>query len=88
MVFIITIDFIQYCFFELSEVGGKITAKAISGKILESQAPIAEEILALPVFITSDHVVPLTSPYFADIEAIIKDLSFITTQPTRGPDLV
>ena len=74
--------------FELSEVNGKLTAKAVSGHILESNTNVAEEILALPVFIETETIAPVLSPFFSNIEELIKDLSFITTQPTRGPDTI
>lgn len=70
--------------FELSEVNGKITAKAVSGHLLET--PItAEAVLALPAYFERQTIAPVASPYFADIAAIVKDLSFVIAQPTRAP---
>lgn len=73
--------------FEVTEVGGKFVAEAVSGHLIENTVAKAE-VLALPVFIDIQNIAPIESPFFANIEELIKDLSFITTQPTRGPDIV
>lgn len=70
--------------FELREVNGKITAKAVSGQLLET--PIAaEEILALPIYIEKQNIAPIISPYFSEIQSLVKDFSFVLSQPTRAP---
>lgn len=83
--------------FELTEVNGKIIAKAVCGKILgqatkngvPSRGKIysQEEILALPVYFESELVEPVVSPFFADVVDLIRDLSFIVSQPSRAPNL-
>jgi hypothetical protein len=72
--------------FALTEYGSKVTAKAISYRLIE--APIEEAVIALPVLSQKSNIVIEKSPYFSDIEAILKDLSFVTSQPTRGPDTI
>ena len=74
--------------FELIEVNGKIVARAISGKILGQAEAKNEEILALPLTIESESVEVVVSPFFPETEVLIKDLSFVLSQPTRGPNLV
>lgn len=71
--------------FEISEVGGKFVAKAVSGHLIENTVA-KEEVLALPVFIDTQSIAPIESPFFADVEALIKDLSFVVTQPARAPN--
>jgi len=74
--------------FELLEVNGKIVAKAVCGKIIEENIISQEEILALPVYFEKQNFLPITSPFFADIQELIKDLSFVTSQPTRAPSFI
>ncbi len=71
--------------FEVTEVGGKFVAKAVSGHLIENTVA-REEVLALPVFIDIQNIAPVESPFFADIETLIKDLSFVVTQPARAPN--
>ena len=81
--------------FELTEVNGKIVAKAVCGKILgqatkngvPSRGKIysQEEILALPVYFERESVEPIISPFFADVINLVKDLSFVVSQPIRAP---
>ena len=71
--------------FELVETGGKITAKAVFGKILEQAE---ETILSLPVFINRQNIRPIASPFFSFVSEIVKDLSFTISQPSRAPDFV
>lgn len=70
--------------FEVTELGGKFVAKAVSGHIIENTVA-KEEVLALPVFINTQSIAPVESPFFSDVEALIKDFSFVLTQPTRAP---
>ena len=72
--------------FELLEVNGKIVAKAVCGKIIEENIISQEEILALPVYFEKQNFLPITSPFFADVFNLIKDLSFVTSQPARAPN--
>ncbi len=72
--------------FELLEVNGKIVAKAVCGKIIEENIISQEEILALPVYFEKQNFLPITSPFFADIQELIKDLSFVISQPPRAPN--
>lgn len=75
--------------FELVEVNGKTIAKAVSGRIIEKAVTLEkEEILALPVYFDRQNIEPIQSPFFAEIETILKDLSFIVTQPARAPNLL
>jgi len=71
--------------FELLEVNGKIVAKAVCGKIIEENIISQEEILALPAYFEKQNFLPIKSPFFADVLNLIKDLSFVTSQPTRAP---
>ena len=72
--------------FELLEVNGKIVANAVCGKIIEENIISQEEILALPVYFEKQNFLPITSPFFADIQELIKDLSFVISQPPRAPN--
>jgi hypothetical protein len=74
--------------FELIEINGKITAKAICGKLIEENIISQEEILALPVYFERENFIPIVSPFFADVESILKDLSFVVAQPTRAPNFL
>ena len=71
--------------FELVEINGKIVAKAICGKRIEETIISQEEILALPVYFETETFKPIVSPFFAEIKSIVKDLSFIVSQPIRAP---
>jgi hypothetical protein len=75
--------------FELTEVNGKIIAKAVCGKILgqENSSVECSEVLALPVYFESKSVEPIVSPFFADVINLVKDLSFVVSQPSRAPNL-
>ncbi len=73
--------------FELVEVNGKIIAKAVSGRIIEKAVTLEkEEILALPVCCETQNIQPVVSPFFSEIETLLKDLSFVVTQPARAPN--
>jgi len=72
--------------FELTEVDGKIVAKAVCGKLIEENIISQEEILALPGFVEIETFKPIVSPFFADIINLIKDLSFVISQPSRAPN--
>ena len=74
--------------FELVELNGKTIARAVSGKIIEKAVALEkEEILSLPVYFDRQTVEPVVSPFFSEIETILKDLSFVITQPARAPNL-
>jgi hypothetical protein len=73
--------------FELVEVNGKTIAKAVSGRVIEKTVTLEkEEILALPIYFDRQTIEPVVSPFFAEIETILKDLSFVITQPARAPN--
>ena len=72
--------------FELVEVNGKIIAKAISGKILGQTETKNEEVLALPLVIEKESIEVVVSPFFPEVDILIKDLSFVLSQPARGPN--
>ena len=74
--------------FELLEVNGKIVAKAVCGKIIEDNIISQEEIIALPVYFEKQNFLPITSPFFADVLNLIKDLSFVISQPSRAPNFI
>ena len=76
-----------YVVFELIEINGKITAKAVCGKLIQENITVQEEILALPVYFETETFKPIVSPFFADIFNVVKDLSFTTCQNTRAPNL-
>lgn len=75
-----------YVVFELIEVNGKIVAKAISGKLVEENIISQNEVLALPVYFDIETIKPIASPFFADSIKLLKDLSFIVSQPARAPN--
>ena len=75
-----------YVVFELIEVNGKITAKAVCGKLIEENVISQEEVLALPIYFDKETIEPVVSPFFADVINLIKDLSFVTSQPARAPN--
>lgn len=72
--------------FELVEHNGQIIAKAISGKIIDKAVP-TEEKLCLPCSKVSNIVTSIVSPFFANLEILTRDLSFITCAQTRAPNL-
>ncbi len=72
--------------FELTEINGKIVAKAICGKLILENEITQEEILALPVYFETETFKPIVSPFFADIFNVVRDLSFVTSQPARAPN--
>jgi hypothetical protein len=73
--------------FELVEINGKIVAKAVCGKLIEENIISQEDVLALPVYFEREHFVPIVSPFFADVLSLVKDLSFVISQPSRAPNL-
>ncbi|MFH1626731.1 MAG: hypothetical protein ABH971_01320 [bacterium] len=73
--------------FELIELNGKIIAKAICGKIIEKNIILKEEVLFLPIYFERENFKPIISPFFANVLILVKDLSFITCQPTRAPNV-
>ena len=72
--------------FELVEVNGKTIAKAISGKILGEKCFDQETILTLPAYFERESIEPIVSPFFAEVKNILKDLSFVVSQPARAPN--
>ena len=72
--------------FELFEVKGKITAKAVCGKLIEENVISGEEVLALPVYFERQNFIPIVSPFFAEAVSLIKDFSFVISQPSRAPN--
>lgn len=71
--------------FELVEINGKIVAKAVCGKLIQENIVTQEEVLALPVYFETETFKPIVSPFFADTINLLKDLSFIISQPARAP---
>lgn len=74
--------------FELLEINGKITAKAVYGKILQNNVSSSEKIVALPVYFERQNIAPVVSPFFSYVSKFLKDLSFITSQSTRAPNFI
>lgn len=72
--------------FELIEVNGKIVAKAVSGRIIEENILTQEEVLSLPVYFERQTFKPIISPFFSNAISLLKDLSFVTSQPARAPN--
>ncbi len=72
--------------FELIEINGKVIAKAVCGRIIEDNIITQEEILALPAYFEKVTFKPIISPFFADAINLLKDLSFVTSQPARAPN--
>ena len=77
-----------YVVFELIEVNGKIIAKAVCGKLIEENVITQEKVLALPVYFETETFKPIVSPFFADTIKLLKDLSFVTSQPARAPNFI
>lgn len=73
--------------FELAEINGKIVAKAISGKLVDQNVVVKDEIISLPVYFERETFKPIVSPFFAEAEVLVKDLCFVVAQPTRAPNL-
>jgi len=61
------------------------TWRAISGQIIP-EAVSSNDILCLDGSQNNQLVLPVKSPYFAEIENLFKNLSFIVSQPTRAPN--
>jgi len=76
--------------FELVNIDGKVVAKAVYGQILDSaQSTVGQQnIVALPVYFERILVKPIVSPFFSYVSEIIKDLSFVVSQPSRAPNIV
>ena len=82
--------------FELVEINGKIIAKAISGKIIACSEQSRggekcfdqEVVLALPAYFERESIEPVVSPFFAEVQNILKDLSFVVSQPARAPTFI
>ena len=72
--------------FELIEVNGKILLKAVAGKVIQERIISQEEVLALPIYFEKETIKPIASPFFAEVVSLVKDLSFVVTQPTRAPN--
>ncbi len=63
------------------------TWKAVYGEVIEAKIS-QSEILALPAYFVSQHIAPIISPFFSYISTLVRDFSFVTSQSTRGPDLI
>ena len=81
--------------FELIEINGKITAKAVCGKLLDEKSTDAksfggakEEVLALPIYKSPEEFVPFQYSKFDIQYSLPRDLSFIVSQPSRAPNLI
>jgi hypothetical protein len=73
--------------FELVEVNGKIIAKAVSGRFVTKASTLGkEECLALPAYFELENIEPVVSPFFSEIKLLLKDLSFVKSQPARAPN--
>lgn len=73
--------------FELVNINGKITAKAVYGEILNKTKKVENEvILALPVYFEKLNIKPIVSPFFGNVLELVKDLSFVVSQPSRAPN--
>ena len=80
--------------FELVELNGRITAKAVYGEILNQprrssrgsdQSVGGEQVLSLPGYFETQHITPIVSPFFAEVKTLVKDFAFVISQPTRAP---
>ena len=72
--------------FVVFELQGNIW-KAVYGEILEAKIS-QSEILALPVYFESQHILPMVSPFFSYVSNLVKDFSFVTSQSTRAPNFI
>ena len=70
--------------FELFEQGGKIIARAVSGKLLGEEI-VKEEVLCLPCVKSPVNFVPVRSTFYDLLSTLSRDFSFIMSQPTRAP---
>lgn len=75
-----------YVVFELIEINGNTVAKAICGKLIAENITSQEEVLALPVYFEIETFKPIVSPFFNDTIKLLKDLSFVISQPARAPN--
>jgi hypothetical protein len=73
--------------FELVESGGRIVARAVSGKLLagQNEQVIKDEILCLPCVETPADFLPIKSIFSDLVSNFSKDFSFVMSQPTRAP---
>ena len=62
------------------------TWKAVYGEVIEAKIS-RSEILALPVHFATEHITPIVSPFFSEVKSLVKDLAFVISQPSRGPNL-
>lgn len=71
-------------FFELVEREGHLIAKAVGFRAIDEEIQ-KEKVVALPAYFERENITPIVSPFFANVETILKDLAFIVSQPTRAP---
>jgi len=73
--------------FELIEVNGKIIAKAVGGRFINKATPLGKDVVfAIAGCCEVNNVEPVVSPFFSEIKELIKDLSFVVSQPARAPN--
>ncbi len=73
--------------FELVEINGKVTAKAVYGKILEQTVSQEKrEVILISGCCEKNLVEPVISPFFSEVKDLFKNLSFVISQPTRAPN--
>ncbi len=61
------------------------TWKAVYGEILNQTVTSEVEVIALPVYFERQNIVPLISPFFAEVKHFVRDFAFVISQPTRAP---
>ena len=74
--------------FELVEINGKVTAKAVYGEILQNNVASQEAVVAFPVYTERQNITPVVNPFFSYVSNILKDFSFVTSQSTRAPNFI
>lgn len=73
--------------FELVEQHGRVIARAISAQVI-SVAKAAADVIYLPIILARSIVLPVKECLTRHIAPVIRDLFFVTSQPTRAPSFV
>lgn len=73
--------------FELVEQYGRVIARAVSAQII-SLAQATAEVVCLPIVLARSLVLPVKECLARHLEPVLRDLFFITSQPTRAPAYV
>ncbi len=72
--------------FELVEQYGRVIARAVSAQVI-SAVKTATDVICLPVIFARSVVLPVKEYLSRYIAPVIRELFFVTSQPTRAPSL-